>query len=111
LRLLSFQHNKLTSLPEEITRLSYLESLELHENQLEILPDNLNGLKTLQNLTIHSNKLINLPNSIIDLQYLKVLLLYNNPLKLTDDQKLWLDSIQKRGCNVQTQFAATPAPV
>ncbi len=65
-------YNKLTSLPNDLTK---LEELDCYDNELIFLPNNLNNLKILY---CGDNKLTYLPNGLTNLEKLHC---YNNELK------------------------------
>jgi Leucine-rich repeat (LRR) protein len=56
--------NRLTTLPESITRLAQLQSLSLDNNQLSTLPESITHLEKLQSLSLDNNQLNTLPNWI-----------------------------------------------
>src|SRR5438067_1477689 len=71
---------KLTELPESLSQLTQLESLDLYENELTTLPESLGQLTQLQLLNLRRNRLIALPMQAGELAALKGLYLHGNPL-------------------------------
>lgn len=60
-------NNQLTSLPESIGNITYLQSLVLSNNQLSTLPESIGKFVYLQKLDLENNPLIALPESIFKL--------------------------------------------
>jgi len=93
--------NQLTKLPPEIGLLMTLKTLDLGENALTNLPPEIGQLVNLEFLYLYHNRLTKLPPEIINLTKLKSLSLYGNPrLILTAEQKKWIETLQKNGCEV-----------
>ncbi len=67
-------------IPDDIAKLSALESLGFMESSFEQLPASIGQLKNLRELSIHSNPLLKeLPDAIAGLSQLEMLLVINNP--------------------------------
>ncbi len=82
---LSFEGEKLTSIPEIITTFINLKRLNLSKNRLELHPNFFEVFSELEWLDLSSNFLSTLPPSIGCLGKLKVLLLDNNQLSTLPD--------------------------
>jgi Leucine-rich repeat (LRR) protein len=81
LRILSFHHNQVDSLPDIFFGLcSGLAELWMHNNMLTNLPLNTSMLVDLQTLTLSSNRLRQLPDVFNQLTSLKELWIQQNPL-------------------------------
>ena len=80
---------------------SRLLSNERNTDKIENLPNSIGNLTQLENLYLAGNNLSELPKDIIQLQNLKWLsLIDNEKLILTDKQKMWLKSLEEKGCKV-----------
>ncbi|MBD3354060.1 MAG: hypothetical protein GF364_21440 [Candidatus Lokiarchaeota archaeon] len=71
---------ELSSLPEIITKMTYLEALGLGGNNLSSLPDTISNLRSLNTLDLSQNNLSSLPDTIGTLKLLTFLDLENNNL-------------------------------
>ena len=81
LRIMSFHHNQVDSLPEILFPLcSSLAELWMHSNMLINVPLNMSILGDLQTLTLSSNRLRQLPDVFNQLTSLKELWIQQNPL-------------------------------
>jgi internalin A len=80
LQSLNLSYNQLTALPESLGQLTALQSLDISENQLTALPESLSQLTALQSLNLSSNQLTALPESLGQLTALQSLDLSNNLL-------------------------------
>ncbi|MEH1845037.1 MAG: COR domain-containing protein, partial [Nostoc sp.] len=78
---LDLSSNQLTTLPEALTRLQQLTSLDLSSNQLTTLPEAIARLQQLTSLDLSSNQLTTLPEAITRLQQLTFLDLSGNPIE------------------------------
>lgn len=102
LKELGLASNKLTALPQSISKLSNLEILRVEENQLARLPDGIGNLKKLHTLTAHTNQLTSLSPSFAGLGNMQMLDLKKNRFEsmsecLSTLQKLkFLDLRQNR---------------
>lgn len=81
IRKIYMKRNLLTSLPENITRLSNLVELYLHSNNIKSLPDGIGEMVHLESLNLCSNKLTQLPVTIGKLRNLTKLQVSENNLK------------------------------
>ncbi|WP_298913233.1 COR domain-containing protein, partial [uncultured Nostoc sp.] len=81
LTLLVLSSNKLTTLPEAITRLQHLTNLELSDNQITTLPEVIADLQQLTSLDLSDNQITTLPEAITRLQQLTSLDLSGNPIE------------------------------
>jgi len=77
---LSLSGKGLTTVPDSITKLIWLDSLDLCINQLTTLPETIGNLKALKQLYCQKNRLTTIPESIGDLKSLKNLSLEDNQL-------------------------------
>jgi internalin A len=75
---LDLAHLKLTSIPEEIARLSYVKHLILSHNQIKSIPHFLCGLTNLIELDLDHNELTSIPDSFEGLASLSILELQDN---------------------------------
>lgn len=75
---LSLDHNKLKYIPKLIANLSSLKKLYLDDNRLQELPDAIGNLSNLEILFLERNQLKTLPKSIKDLKSLRMVYLRNN---------------------------------
>jgi Leucine-rich repeat (LRR) protein len=80
LQSLNLSDNRLTALPESFAQLNRLQSLNLTNNQLTALPDSLTQLNQLQSLNLANNQLMALPDSLGQLSHLQWLNLNGNRL-------------------------------
>jgi len=80
LQSLNLNYNKLTALPEWLGQLTQLESLDLTNNQLTTLPESLGQLTQLESLDLTNNQLTTLPESLSQLSRLQSLNLNYNKL-------------------------------
>jgi Leucine-rich repeat (LRR) protein len=70
---LCIKDDTLTSLPQDITTLTQLQTLALETPQLALLPEDIDLLQNLKWLTIISDELISIPDNITELKKLEVL--------------------------------------
>ena len=94
IRMLDLSGNRLTSLPDSISRLANLQSLDLSDNQLTSLPDSISRLANLQILDLDHNKLTSLPDSIARLADLQILYLDGNKLTSLPDSVAQLTKLR-----------------
>lgn len=80
LQSLDLRNNQLKTLPESLGQLTQLHSLILRDNQLTTLPESLGRLTQLDSLDLRDNKLTTLPESLGQLAQLRSLDLSNNQL-------------------------------
>ncbi len=78
IRVLKFWENNLSSLPDEIGQLEYLQELELSWNQFDIFPIGITGLKELRELNFYHNRISLLPSKIGKLSKLERLHIDSN---------------------------------
>jgi Leucine-rich repeat (LRR) protein len=84
LRTLNLANNHLTELPEAIGDLANLEELSFENNQLKQLPSSLKKLKKLRRVNGSNNLLREIPKEIYDLPALRTLNLSNNQITAGD---------------------------
>lgn len=77
---LNLSYNKLTDLPDDFIKLSYIKELDLSKNSLKSLPDNFGDMTSLKSLDLLGNQLTDLPSSFGELKNLMWLDLKDNPL-------------------------------
>ena len=82
LQSLDLSSNQLSSLPQEIVKLTSLQSLYLSYNQLSSLPQEIVELTSLQSLDLSYNQLSSLPPEIVKLEQLKTIDLRGNPIPI-----------------------------
>ncbi|MFX1399154.1 MAG: hypothetical protein ACFFAS_19185, partial [Promethearchaeota archaeon] len=90
-------NNKLTSLPESITKLASLQRLNLRRNQLSTLPESIGNLTSLTSLLLSANKLTSLPESIGNLSSLQKLSIWDNQLTTLPESIGNFSSLQRLG--------------
>ena len=77
----------------------------MSDNRIEKLPYSIGKLTQLENLYLAGNNLTTLPKSITQLQNLKWLgLIDNENLVLTYEQKIWICSLEEKGCQTQLKL-------
>ncbi len=81
LRSLDLNGNLLTTLPESLEKLTQLQELNLSHNRLTTIPTSIRKLKHLQRLDLESNQLTSIPEWLGELTQLKILNLGGNRLK------------------------------
>ena len=82
---LDLRFNELTTLPDSIGQLQFLEWLDLENNHLTTLPDSIGELQRLELLFLNSNHITTLPDSIGQLQRLVRLYVEHNHLTTLPD--------------------------
>lgn len=85
---------KLESVPETISQLTLLRTLDLSFNQLTSLPESLGQLTALRTLQLSYNKLTSLPESLSQLAALRKLDLESNNLTSLPESLGWLKALQ-----------------
>lgn len=78
---LHLESNQLTSVPSSVGRLSSLRKLYLHNNRIASLPSELGALRQLTHLSLHSNAIVALPCDLALCDALVELHVGNNPLQ------------------------------
>ena len=69
--ILNLNDNKLTELPEDLSKLQSLRSLHLSNNKLQKLPESIGNIQTIVRIDVDNNCLTQLPDSITNLKKLK----------------------------------------
>lgn len=95
LQTLNLSNNHITALPESLSQLTQLQMLNLSGNKLTTLPESLSQLKQLQTLTVSDNQLTELPESLGQLIKLQSLDLYHNELIVLPESLGQLTQLQK----------------
>ena len=80
LKKLDLSKNKLDSLPKDLKKLTQLENLDLGKNNFKSFPLILCELKSLKILSINRNEIIEIPESIQKLENLEKIDLWETPL-------------------------------
>lgn len=80
---LYLNHNALTSVPPEITKLKHLELLDLSGNNLVSVPSELGMLTSLKELYLFDNHLTTLPQELGALHQLQTLGIEGNPMDMS----------------------------
>ncbi|MFW9823886.1 MAG: leucine-rich repeat domain-containing protein [Candidatus Thorarchaeota archaeon] len=80
LQTLDLRNNNLTELPESIGKLNFLEELILHDNALKSIPESIGNLKNLGILHLDNNELKSLPDTICNLKTWAPIGLTNNKI-------------------------------
>ncbi|TFY81090.1 hypothetical protein EWM64_g2928 [Hericium alpestre] len=103
---LYLNHNALTTIPPEISKLRHLELLDLSGNSLVTLPPEIGMLTQLKELYLFDNHLSTLPSELGTLHQLQTLGVEGNPLDST------LKAIvQKEGTQALISYLRDSAPV
>jgi Leucine-rich repeat (LRR) protein len=95
LETLNISANQLTGLPEWIGRLHNLQTLDASFSALEALPESLGGLKNLRTLDIANNRITSLPESFYELTQLHVLNLGYNEFSVLPNSLATLTKLQE----------------
>ncbi|XP_004928550.1 leucine-rich repeat-containing protein 57 [Bombyx mori] len=93
LRNLDLSKNKLSVLPDDLSKLKHLKQLNLDSNKLQALPESLINLKKLEVLNISNNFVQTLPVCLKNLNNLKQVYASNNKLQAFPKQILGLQSL------------------
>jgi len=86
--------NQLTQIPQEISNLTQLQTLDLSSNQLMTLPDSLIQLPKLHSLSVVDNQLMTLPEWLGELTQLQFLNLSSNQLTVLPESIGQLTQLQ-----------------
>lgn len=97
LRILSFKHNQLTSIPDNLPH--SLESLILTSNSIQSIPPSLSNLQKLKKLMLANNQIRKLPKSMKDLKNLELVRLGNNRIAAASPWLLQMPSLAWIGMN------------
>jgi len=74
--------SNLTTFPNQVCSLEYLEELELPNNDIKIIPDSIGNLNNLQRLNLRNNMIEIVPESLNKLKNLNFLKLSGNRIKI-----------------------------
>ncbi len=107
IKTLNLTYNQFTTFPESLTNLHSLQELEMSLNQLTTLPDSIGNLKDLQKLNLLENQLTTLPESIGKLSSLQILNLAENQLTALPTTFGDLHSLQELHLN-QNKLSSIP---
>ncbi|XP_064081682.1 E3 ubiquitin-protein ligase LRSAM1-like [Macrobrachium nipponense] len=107
LELLDLSNNKLSHLPESISKLKKLKVLKLSNNKIKTLPHSFSELRNLQELYLSSNRLSKVPTCICALPNLRVLTLKDN--SITELPKEFC-SLQKSLCLLEIDADKLQSP-
>ncbi|CAK1599652.1 unnamed protein product [Parnassius mnemosyne] len=94
LRNLDLSKNKISSVPDDISRLKNLKQLNLSANHIEVLPDSLIYLKKLEMLNVSNNSISSLPSHFSNLNNLKQVYLSHNKFTEFPSQLLCLNNLE-----------------
>lgn len=103
---LYLNHNALTTIPPEISKLRHLELLDLSGNNLVNIPSELGMLTSLKELYLFDNHLTNLPPELGTLHQLQTLGIEGNPLDANLKQ-----IVQKDGTNALISYLRDSCPM
>lgn len=91
-------HNKLTTLPESIGNLRHLGTLAIDHNEITAVPDNLGHLNQLHTLDLSANQLRSLPIAFYTMKSLRMVDLGGNPnLRIPLLIERWLVGLRQIG--------------
>ena len=76
---------RITSIPDEISKLKKLKSLNLDNNKIKKLPESISKLSKLEKLSLANNQIKQIPSSIVKILNLSYLDLSNNDLESLPD--------------------------
>lgn len=79
--ILDVSGNRITELPERISKLTKLQNLDASYNKIVSVPESIGDLESLQYLDLTCNKLTSLPEGMCRLTGLRILNLYANQLE------------------------------
>lgn len=94
LRNLDLSKNKITNIPEDISKFKLLKQLNLDTNKIESLPNSLSNLNKLELLNLSNNLMSFLPESFSKLSNLKQVYLNHNRLKVFPVQLFGLQNLE-----------------
>ncbi|XP_072479667.1 leucine-rich repeat-containing protein 57 [Notamacropus eugenii] len=94
LRSLTLNHNRLAVLPEELCKLTKLETLHLNNNRLTQLPAAFGQLSALKSLSLSGNQLRTVPSQLCSLRHLDVVDLSKNQIQSVPDSVGELQAIE-----------------
>lgn len=95
LKQLNLTKNKLTELPAFVFELDSLQELNISKNKLSTFPIGICRLKKLKRLMIGSNDIASLPDCIEYVSDLEYLDLYDNPVSYLPQSMMRLTNLQK----------------
>lgn len=78
---LNLSGQQITTIPNEITELTYLQQLDLSSNNIKNVPNGISKLKNLQILNLSNNQIFAFPKEIAALHNLQILDLGNNKIR------------------------------
>ena len=97
--------NYISIIPEEITNLTRLLTLDLSGQEIDTVPDFIGKLSQLTKLDLSDNNISSLPTSITKLTQLVELNLMGNPLTEPSEQiHNWLGNLEEKGCLIEVSF-------
>jgi Leucine-rich repeat (LRR) protein len=92
---ITFEKQKLKSIPDELFNFIYLKKLDLSKNKLESLPTELSKLSNLEFIDLGKNNFTSFPEVICDLKNLKSLSLNRNDISEIPNSIEKLDRLVK----------------
>lgn len=95
LKSLDLSDNQISSIPDSIAQLSQLRDLSLGDNQISSIPDSIGQLSQLQDLSLRGNKISSIPNSIAQLSHLQMLHLGTNQINSIPDSIMQLSRLRE----------------
>ncbi|BDC34158.1 hypothetical protein Noda2021_01160 [Candidatus Dependentiae bacterium Noda2021] len=90
---LNLSHNKITKLPNTLTRFNSVVELDLSHNKIQLLPQNLGAMKRLHTLMLSANPLNELPVEIGKCTALENLTVNLTPLRDLPDSIVFLTAL------------------
>ncbi len=77
-----------------------LDTIDLSGLELDSITNKLFFLEYMTTFILEDNNIEELPKEIVNFKNLKILNLKNNPLALTNIQKIWIEQLKEKGCEV-----------
>ncbi|XP_045717329.1 leucine-rich repeat-containing protein 69 [Phyllostomus hastatus] len=106
--LLNLNHNQLTSIPEEISRLKNLTYLSINHNRITSIPRELCFLEKISELQLNYNRLTCIPEEIKFMHMLQKLFLVRNNIEVLPER--FCDLINLRVLNIAGNIIRTFPP-
>ncbi|KAL1760558.1 Endonuclease/exonuclease/phosphatase [Schizophyllum commune] len=106
---LYLNHNALTSVPPQLSKLRHLELLDLSGNQLTAIPPELGMITSLKEFYVFDNQITTIPPELGTLHQLRTLGIEGNPLDMSIKSVIQKDGTQALIANLRDS-CPVPAP-